>query len=100
MGGIAVARLGVMALRVVFADDNYLVREGVAALLAEADGIDLVAVAADSDELLRAVAASSPDAVLTDIRMPPTRTTEGIRAARQIRTEHPAVGVVDRKSVV
>ena len=94
LGGIAVARLGVMALRVVFADDNYLVREGVAALLAEADGIDLVAVAADSDELLRAVAASSPDAVLTDIRMPPTHTTEGIQAARQIRTEHPAVGVV------
>ena len=82
-----------MALRVVFADDNYLVREGVSALLAEADGIDLVDVAADPDVLLAAVAAHSPDAVLTDIRMPPTHTNEGIAAAKRIRAKH-GVGVV------
>ncbi len=83
-----------MALRVVFADDHYLVREGVSALLAEVDDVELVAVVADSDSLLRSVADASPDAVLTDIRMPPTHTTEGIQAAKQIRAEHPGVGVV------
>ena len=83
-----------MALRVVFADDNYLVREGVAALLAEVDGIDLVDVVADPDSLLRSVAEHPPDAVLTDIRMPPTHTDEGIEAAKRIRAEHPDVGVV------
>jgi DNA-binding NarL/FixJ family response regulator len=83
-----------MALRVVFADDNYLVREGVAALLAEADGVDLVDVVADPERLLASVAAHSPDAVLTDIRMPPTHTDEGIVAARRIRSEHPDTGVV------
>jgi DNA-binding NarL/FixJ family response regulator len=83
-----------MALRVVFADDNYLVREGVAALLAEADGVDLVDVVADPERLLASVAAHSPDAVLTDIRMPPTFTTEGIDAAKLIRSQHPGIGVV------
>jgi DNA-binding NarL/FixJ family response regulator len=83
-----------MALRVVFADDNYVVREGVAALLAEADGVDLVDVVADPERLLASVAAHSPDAVLTDIRMPPTHTDEGIVAARRIRSEHPDTGVV------
>lgn len=83
-----------MALRVVFADDNYLVREGVSALLAEADGVDLVDVVANPDLLLRSVASNSPDAVLTDIRMPPTHTNEGIRVAKQIRALHPSVGVV------
>jgi DNA-binding NarL/FixJ family response regulator len=83
-----------MALRVVFADDNYLVREGVAALLAEVDGIDLVDVVADPELLLTSVAAHSPDAVLTDIRMPPTHTDEGIVAAKRIRADHPETGVV------
>jgi DNA-binding NarL/FixJ family response regulator len=83
-----------MALRVVFADDNYLVREGVAALLVEADGVDLVDVVADPELLLASVAAHSPDAVLTDIRMPPTHTDEGIVAAKRIRSEHPGTGVV------
>lgn len=81
-------------LRVVFAEDNYLVREGTAALLTSVDEIELVAVAEDLDGLLSAVAEHSPDAVLTDIRMPPTKTTEGIDAALQIRTDHPDVGVV------
>src|SRR6478736_10541673 len=83
-----------MTVRVVFADDNYLVREGVAGLLAEAAEIDLVETVADPDGLHRAVATHRPDAVLTDIRMPPTFTTEGIDAAKRIRSEFPATGVV------
>jgi DNA-binding NarL/FixJ family response regulator len=82
------------ALRVVFADDNFLVREGVGALLAEADDIELVQVVADGAALLAAVAEHGPGAVLTDIRMPPTHTNEGIVAAKQIRTRFPATGVV------
>jgi DNA-binding NarL/FixJ family response regulator len=81
-------------VRVVFAEDNYLVREGTAALLGSSDQVDLVATAEDLDGLLAAVEAHAPDAVLTDIRMPPTNTTEGIDAARKIREEHPDVGVV------
>jgi len=59
-----------MALRVVFANDHYLVREGVSALMADVDGIEVVAVVADPDSLIRSVADTSPDAVLTDIRLP------------------------------
>jgi DNA-binding NarL/FixJ family response regulator len=83
-----------MTVRVVFADDNYLVREGVAGLLAETAEVDLVETASDTDALMRAVAAHRPDAVLTDIRMPPTYTTEGIDAAKRIRIEYPGTGVV------
>ncbi len=83
-----------MTLRVVFAEDNYLVREGTAALLAEIEDVDLVATAADLDELLQAVEEHKPDAVLTDIRMPPSNTTEGIDAAHRIRAAHPNTGVV------
>jgi DNA-binding NarL/FixJ family response regulator len=83
-----------MPLRVVFADDNYLVREGVSALLGETDEIELLESVGDPTSLLKAVAAHKPDAVLTDIRMPPTHTTEGIDAAKQIRAEYPETGVV------
>jgi DNA-binding NarL/FixJ family response regulator len=83
-----------MTVRVVFADDNYLVREGVKGLLDEVPGIDLVETVADPDALHRAVVLQRPDAVLTDIRMPPTFTTEGIDAAKRIRVEFPATGVV------
>ena len=83
-----------MVLRVVFADDNYLVREGVAALLTESAEVDLVETVADPEALHRAVALHHPDAVLTDIRMPPTFTTEGIEAAKRIRVEFPQTGVV------
>jgi DNA-binding NarL/FixJ family response regulator len=83
-----------MAVRVVFADDNYLVREGVAGLLTETADIDLVESVADPVALHRSVAGHRPDAVLTDIRMPPSFTTEGIDAAKRIRAEHPATGVV------
>jgi len=81
-------------LRVVFAEDNYLVREGTVALLHEAVDVEVVDTAATYDELMQAVADRAPDAVLTDIRMPPTGTDEGIRAARQIRADHPGTGVV------
>ena len=83
-----------MTVRVVLADDNYLVREGVAALLAEAPDVELVETVADPEALHRAVAVHKPDAVLTDIRMPPTFTTEGIDAAKRIRTDFPGTGVV------
>jgi DNA-binding NarL/FixJ family response regulator len=81
-------------VRVVFAEDNYLVREGTAALLQSTGEVELVGLAASLDELLTAVEEHKPEAVLTDIRMPPTNTTEGIDAARRIREEHPEIGVV------
>jgi DNA-binding NarL/FixJ family response regulator len=83
-----------MPLRVVFAEDNYLVREGTSALLGSIQDVELVAAVSDLDALLAAVEEHRPDAVLTDIRMPPTSTTEGIEAARRIRAEHPEIGVV------
>jgi DNA-binding NarL/FixJ family response regulator len=81
-------------MRIVFAEDNFLVREGTRALLETVDGVELVASVEDAEQLLAAVAEHTPDVVLTDIRMPPTFTDEGIRAAKQIRAEHPAIGVV------
>jgi DNA-binding NarL/FixJ family response regulator len=81
-------------VRVVFAEDDYLVREGTAALLGQAEEVDIVEAVADLDALLAAVERHEPDVVLTDIRMPPTKTTEGIQAALRIRREHPGTGVV------
>jgi DNA-binding NarL/FixJ family response regulator len=78
---------------VVLAEDSFIVREGVRMLLEES-GYDVIAVAEDYDGLLAAVDACPPDVVITDIRMPPTNTDEGVRAARRIRTDHPEVGVV------
>src|ERR1044072_3217471 len=83
-----------MAVRVVFADDSYLVREGVAGLLTETPEVELVAAVSNPVELHAAVKEHRPDAVLTDIRMPPSFTTEGIDAAKQIRAEFPETGVV------
>lgn len=81
-------------LRVVVAEDDLLTREGVCRLL-ESDGtIEVVAATGDAESLLAAVADHRPDAVLTDIRMPPDHHTEGIVAARRIRGEHPGTGVV------
>jgi DNA-binding NarL/FixJ family response regulator len=81
-------------LRLAVADDDLLVREGIRHLLrAEAD-IEIVAVAADRDELLEAVEREAPDLVLTDIRMPPGHATEGIDIARLLRTSHPGTGVI------
>ena len=81
-------------VRVVFAEDNYLVREGTAALLQGSDEVELIGTAESLDGLLSAVEEFRPEVVLTDIRMPPTNTTEGIDAARRIRADHPEIGVV------
>jgi DNA-binding NarL/FixJ family response regulator len=83
-----------VAIRLVLAEDNALLREGLSRLLTMAEQVDLVAVAGTLEELLDAVDRESPDVVLTDIRMPPTHTDEGIRAARQLREQHPNIGVV------
>ncbi len=81
-------------LRVVIAEDNYLVREGTRRLLEDSDEIEVTASVGTAEELLDAVARLHPDAVLTDIRMPPDHHTEGIRAAHDIRARYPEVGVV------
>lgn len=81
-------------LRVVLADDHPLIRQGVAAVLGVIDDVELVAEAEDLDSLLAAVDQHRPDVLVTDIRMPPTGTDEGITAAKQVRTVHPDVGVV------
>ncbi len=83
-----------VAIRVVFAEDNYLLREGIQRLLASVDDLDVVASAGSYDELIAAVDEHRPDAVITDIRMPPTHTDEGVRAALAIREAHPRTGVV------
>ncbi|MGI9598408.1 MAG: response regulator transcription factor [Acidimicrobiales bacterium] len=80
-------------VRVVLAEDSYISREGVKAVLDFA-GMDLVGVAESYDQLMSEVSAKLPDVVVTDIRMPPTQTDEGIRAARSIRGDHPDIGVV------
>jgi DNA-binding NarL/FixJ family response regulator len=86
--------MGGPALRVVFAEDSFLVRQGTATLLAEVPEVDLVRLVEDPQALVTAVEELEPDAVLTDIRMPPTHTTEGIDAAKQIRARYPRTGVV------
>jgi len=83
-----------LAIRVVFAEDNYLVREGVRRLLDTVADIELVRVCEGVDELREAIDADEPHVVLTDIRMPPTGTDEGIRVADQLRDSHPQIGVV------
>ncbi|HEU5263356.1 MAG TPA: response regulator transcription factor, partial [Gaiellaceae bacterium] len=83
-----------MALRVVFAEDSYLVRKGVARLLETQPELDVVAVCGNLTELLDAVDKSQPDVVVTDLKMPPTHTNEGIRAAEHIRGTCPEIGVV------
>ncbi|WP_427888650.1 response regulator transcription factor [Kribbella sp. GL6] len=81
-------------LRVVVADDNFLVREGTRRLLEDSGEVDVVAAVGDAAELLMAVDRLTPDAVITDIRMPPGHSTEGIDAARRLRRTHPGVGVI------
>ncbi len=80
-------------MRVVVADDSVLMREGVVRLLTEA-GFDVVGQAGDDDDLVRKVLAHKPDVAVVDIRMPPTNTDEGLRAAHKIREELPGVGVL------
>jgi len=83
-----------MGLRVVVADDSLLVREGVVRLLSTAPDIEVVASCADYDSALAATDELDPDVVLTDIKMPPTSTDEGIRLATALRETHPSTGVV------
>lgn len=83
-----------MPLRVVVAEDVLIVREGVLRLLEHVEDVDVVATCGDLGGLLAAVAEHAPDVVLTDIRMPPTGTDEGIRAAAELRRTHPEIGVV------
>jgi DNA-binding NarL/FixJ family response regulator len=81
-------------IKVVLAEDSYLVREGVRRLLEHEPDIDLVGVCEDYDSLLEAIAGTEPDVLLTDIRMPPTGTDEGVRAAERLRQLRPEAGVV------
>jgi DNA-binding NarL/FixJ family response regulator len=80
-------------MRVVVADDSVLLREGVVRLLTEA-GCDVVGQAGDGEDLVRKVLAHKPDVAIVDIRMPPTNTDEGLRAAHEIRAKLPDVGVL------
>jgi len=82
------------SIRVLLADDNLIVREGVRALLGMAGDIEVVGVAGDYDELLAAAAELEPQVVVTDIRMPPDFVDEGIRAARMVRKQYPGTGIV------
>nr|WP_234811778.1 response regulator transcription factor [Mycolicibacterium canariasense] len=82
-----------VAIRVVIAEDDVLLREGVASLL-QRSGFDVVGQAGDAPTLLEVVRAQRPELVLTDIRMPPGHSTEGLDAARTIRAEHPDTGIV------
>ena len=83
-----------MPTTVVLAEDSYLMREGIKALLDEHDGVELLAACENPDDLVAATDEHAPDVVVTDIRMPPTQTDEGIRAAQTIRERHPATGIV------
>ena len=80
-------------MRVVLAEDSVLLREGVARILDEA-GFEVVGKAGNADELLLKVRSYSPDVAIVDIRMPPTHTDEGLRAAQEIREKHPTCGVL------
>ena len=80
-------------MRVVIAEDSVLLREGIARILEDA-GLDVVGRCEDADDLMLKVRSYEPDVVVTDIRMPPTHTDEGLRAAIRIRETHPGVGVL------
>ena len=82
------------SIRVVLADDSYLVREALDHVLAAAEGIEVVASCRDRGSLIEAIEAERPDVVVTDIRMPPSETDEGIRVAAGLHATHPEIGVV------
>ena len=83
-----------MALRIVVAEDNLLVREGILRLLSSAADLEVVQACDSYDAVVAAIEEEDPDVVLADIRMPPTSSDEGIRLARELRTSHPHIGVV------
>jgi DNA-binding NarL/FixJ family response regulator len=80
--------------RLILADDSFIVREGLREILSAQPGVDVVAVCGDLDRLLEAVSEQEPDVVITDIRMPPSNTDEGIQAAARLRDSHPHLGVI------
>jgi DNA-binding NarL/FixJ family response regulator len=83
-----------VSIRVILAEDDFLVREGIRHVLEAAPDMDIIAECADGDELLAAVDVDPPDVVVTDVRMPPSGADEGIRIAKRLRTSHPTVGVL------
>ncbi|MEK7425064.1 MAG: response regulator transcription factor [Actinomycetota bacterium] len=83
-----------MPIRVAIAEDNALLRDGLARLISSTKGLELTGTSGSYDELLALVDDTNPDIVVTDIRMPPTGTDEGIRAAAALRTSHPDIGVI------
>lgn len=87
-------RVGDVAISVVLAEDSYIVREGMRMLFDASDELDLIAICETYDELMAVVGERPPDVVITDIRMPPTRTQEGVRAALEIRSQWSDTGVV------
>src|SRR6202046_2555551 len=93
-GRRATIRSGMGKIRVALAEDHVLLREGISRLVSASEDFELVGVASDLPQLLAVVAEQVPDVVVTDIRMPPTGTDEGIQAAAWIRQHHPGVGVV------
>jgi DNA-binding NarL/FixJ family response regulator len=83
-----------VTIRLILGEDSYLAREGIERVLDRADDVELVGAYGDLDALVTAVDEQQPDVVITDIRMPPTGTDEGIRLANALRSSHPAIGVV------
>jgi DNA-binding NarL/FixJ family response regulator len=81
-------------IRVAYADDSFLMREALGAVLQRLEGVEIVAGCADGDALLAAVEEQRPDVVVTDMRMPPSGDQEGIRVAKRLRQRHPRIGVV------
>jgi len=92
--GEATPILGAMPISVVVADDSFIVREGIRELLGSVDELEVVATCSDLESLRAAIEQYRPDVVLTDIRMPPTNTDEGIRMAQELRERTPSIGVV------
>jgi DNA-binding NarL/FixJ family response regulator len=89
-----VAERGRSVIRVLIAEDQYLMREGTKRLLEDQPGIEVVGVAADGTEVTQRALAIRPDVVLMDIKMPPTHTMEGIAAAHAIKQRRPEIGVI------
>lgn len=89
-----VTTIALVPIRLLLAEDNVLLRDGLGRLFSQAEDIDFIGACGSYDELIERVESDPPDVVLTDIRMPPTFTDEGIRAARWMRENHPTIGVV------
>src|SRR4051812_41635639 len=83
-----------MAIRVVLGEDSFLAREAIEGVLERVEGLELVAACSDLDSLRAAIDEKLPDLVVTDIRMPPDNSDEGIRLAAELRSKHPEIGVV------